>query len=100
MNIPELSAEQAAVRAGKTNTWRILIVSREPTYIDDSEIMQDPYFRPVLERARILVGRTSYMVNGPNRDVYWAVELWNRKAQNWQQICEAVSRMPKGMKPQ
>jgi hypothetical protein len=83
----------------ETNTWRILIVSRDPTYIDDSEVMQARTFREVLERARVLVGRTSYMVNGPNREVYWAIEVWNRKRQEWQQICDNKSRLRKGVMP-
>jgi hypothetical protein len=81
------------------NTWRILIVSREPVYIDDSEIMQARTFRDVLERARVLVGRTSYMVNGPNREVFWSIEVWNRKAHTWQTICENKSRLKEGIKP-
>lgn len=96
--VPELSGEAAASR-GATNTWRILIVSKEPVYIDDAEVMQARVFREVLERTRILAGRTSYMVNGPNREVFWAIEMWNRKRQDWQQICDGKSRMRAGGKP-
>jgi len=95
--IPELSREASAGRL-LPNTWRILIVSREPTYIDDSEVLQGT-LREVLERSRILVGRTSYMVNGPNREVFWSIEVWNRKRQDWQQVCENKSRLNEGLMP-
>jgi hypothetical protein len=95
--IPELSREASTGRL-LPNTWRILIVSREPTYIDDSEVLQGT-LREALARARILVGRTSYMVNGPNREVFWSIEVWNRKRQDWQQVCENKSRMRKGGMP-
>jgi hypothetical protein len=98
MGVPEITTEAAQSR-GKVNTWRILIVSREPVYIDDHEVLQARTFRETLDRCRVLVGRTSYMVNGPNREVFWAVEMWNRKQQEFQQICDGKSRLRRGAKP-
>lgn len=96
MSVPELSADASAERAGIA--WRIRIRSWEPTLIDDEEIVYGIVDK-ALARTYTLVSRTSYMVTGPNREVYWAIDTWDRKTRDWSQIVDGKSRLKKGSQP-
>lgn len=82
--------------------WQIRIQSHEPAEINYNEEMRSPNLRPVLDRCRTLVGRTSYMVNGPNREVYWSIERWvadGKTKPQWVTVIQGRSIMRKGLKP-
>lgn len=79
--------------------WQIRVMSKEPTLIQDKELISARTLREVMERARVTVTRTSYMVNGPNREVKWSVDRWNYKKQEWQSIIQGTSRLTEGRKP-
>ena len=78
--------------------WAIRIMSREPTLIQDKEILYEPDLMPpptaVIRRAYMLVRRTSYMVNGPNREVWWAIDRW--VGGRWETVLEGKSRLRRG----
>jgi hypothetical protein len=83
--------------------WQIRILSREPVVINYAEQMREATLRPVMARTRTLIGRTSYMVNGPNREVKWSVERWvadgNAKPQ-WITVTQGRSTLKATAKPQ
>jgi hypothetical protein len=80
--------------------WQIRVKSVEPVKIDDAEIIYRRSFTAVLDRASVTIARTSYMVGQPNREVYWAIDIWNDQRQRWDQIIDGRSRLKKGAGPQ
>lgn len=82
--------------------WQIRIQVTEPWEIDDAEILDRQDFRDVMERAMVTAARASFMVNDPNRQVRWAIDLWDVERQKWQNVCDGVSHLkdrPKGIMP-
>ena len=79
--------------------WQVRVLSREPTLIDDKEILHVRTMREALERMYTTVRRTSYMVEGPNREVMWALDRWNYNRQEWQCMMNGRSRLRKGAGP-
>lgn len=73
--------------------WQIRILSNEPVKINYTEHVSEPTLRPVLNRARTLIGRTSYMVNGPNREVMWSIERWITNDRKWVTVMQGRSRL-------
>jgi len=96
MSVPEISADAAAERAG--TSWRIRIRSWEPTLIDDTEIVYGSVEK-ALARTYQIVSRTSYMVTGPNREVYWAIDAFSKKLRDWEQVVDGKSRLKAGSVP-
>ena len=84
---------------GPVGKWQIRILSREPFLIEDSELLFRPTLREVLARCYTTVRRTSYMVGQPNREVLWAIDRWNYKAEKWEPIINGKSRLAKGAGP-
>lgn len=83
--------------------WQIRILSNEPVPINYSEQIRRPNLRPVIERARTLIGRTSYMVNGPNREVMWSIERWvadGKHKPQWVTVMQGRSRLRPNARPQ
>ena len=83
-------------------TWQIRMLCHEPAPIDYKEQQYERTLRPVLERARTLIGRTSYMVNGPNREVMWSIERWvadGKHKPGWVTVMQGRSTLRKGLKP-
>ena len=82
--------------------WQIRMLSHEPVKVNYSETVHQRTLRPVLERARTLIGRTSYMVNGPNREVLWSIERWvadGKHKPGWVTVMQGRSTLRKGLKP-
>lgn len=83
--------------------WQIRILSHEPVEIKYTEQLRQPTMRPVVERARTLIGRTSYMVNGPNREVMWSIERWVANGKNkpqWITVMQGRSTLRPNARPQ
>ncbi len=76
--------------------WQIRIRSEEPVLIEFSE----QHFGPVAPMGEVytLVRRTSYQVEGPNREVWWAVDIW--KDDKWVVVTDGKSRLKADMPPQ
>jgi hypothetical protein len=72
--------------------WQIRIRSEEPTLIEYTEMLYEPDM-PMAEVYK-LVRRTSYMVEGPNREVWWAVDIW--KNDNWECVIDGKSTLQAG----
>jgi len=87
----------------KPGKWQIRIMSREPTVIEDKETVYEPDLLPppipVIRRMYTLVRRTSYMVNGPNREVWWALDRWDWGRGSWECVMNGKSRLRKGSAP-
>jgi hypothetical protein len=79
--------------------WQIRLLCKQPTLIQDKEELCVPTMREVMDRCRVLIGRTSYMVNGPNREVLWAIDRWNTRTQAWVCMLNGKSRLARGEKP-
>jgi hypothetical protein len=81
--------------------WQVRIEVDEPNVIRDSEVMDRQDMRDVMARAMQQVARASYMVNGPNREVRWAIDLWGHNGrQVWTNVCIGKSTLkntPKGV---
>lgn len=80
---------------GPVGKWQLRIRSEEPTLIENTEVVFERTLRPVMDRMYTMVKRTCYMVNGPNREVMWAIDRWNYRAERWNNICQGKSRLPK-----
>jgi len=83
--------------------WQIRLISHEPAEIDYTEILYERTLRPVMQRARTLIGRTSYMVNGPNREVLWSIERWvndGKHKPGWVSVIQGKSTLRRNAKPQ
>lgn len=82
--------------------WQIRIEVDEPTLIRDAEVLDRQDIRDVMDRCMVSASRASFMVNGPNREVRWAVDLWDSDRQAWQNVCLGKSKLkdqPKGIMP-
>lgn len=75
--------------------WQIRIRSEEPTLIEFKEIHYEPSMP--MEECGKLVWRTSYMVGAPNREVWWAVDLWVDG--HWECKVDGKSRLKETAKP-
>jgi hypothetical protein len=75
--------------------WQLQV--DEPVQIDDSEIVETQAFSDVMSRCMQQVARASYQVNARNREVFWAVYVWQRES--WREICHGKSRMREGKRP-
>lgn len=78
--------------------YRVRIESKEPVVIRNEEIVYNSW-KTAIERAYLLARRTSYMVNAPNRTVYWAVDRWSMNRREWVTCIERVSRLREGASP-
>lgn len=97
MNIPELSARAAADRSS-SDRFQVRVRSEAPTLIEDAEIVTGSLAKARV-RCYVLVRRTSYMVNGPNREVLWAIDGWNPKRQKWETVVSGKSTLAAGSAP-
>lgn len=82
--------------------WQIRIEVDEPTVIRDAELLDRQDFRDVMERCMVSASRASFMVNGPNREVRWAIDLWDSDRQTFRNVCVGKSKLkdrPKGVMP-
>lgn len=71
--------------------WQIRIRSEEPTVIDFKEMHYD--MKAPMEECGKLVWRTSYMPGQPNREVWWAVDLWDPSKQEYTCVIDGKSRL-------
>ena len=71
--------------------WQIRIRSEQPTVIDFKSEEYDTN-APMLECYK-LIRRTSFMVNGPNREVWWAIDLWDSKKHKWETVVDGKSTL-------
>jgi hypothetical protein len=78
--------------------WQIRIRSEEPTLIEYSEILFQPN-QPMHDLYK-LVRRTSYMTEGPNREVWWGVDRWDISGHRWECVMEGKSKLHNGAGPQ
>jgi hypothetical protein len=74
------------------NLWQVRIMVKEPWEIKDTQLFNGT-FDLVLDRAMTDVARTSYMVNGPNREVYWSIEQWETGKHKWRPVMQGRSRV-------
>lgn len=65
----------------------------EPWKITDGEEMRSQSVTTVMARCHQQVARASFMVNGPNREVYWWVEEYNILRHDWREICRGRSKV-------
>ena len=93
--VPELSAGASQARAGALLRWMLRIRCHEPVLIDDSEEYHGT-FDQARGRLYVLVRRTSYMVDGPNREVLWSAESWNVKRGKWETVIQGKSKLREG----
>jgi hypothetical protein len=73
--------------------WKIDIISHQPVELHDTEFIDNKDVRPVIYRCYTQVARTSFMVNGPNREVYWTISQWNDKRRVWEEIASGRSKV-------
>lgn len=101
--VPELSAGASAARLGNFKRWQIRILSDKPWIIQDAEEIHTNELRDVLARTGLLVHRTSWMVNGPNREVCWAVDEFKGSKDgsegNWLNRISGKTTVPKRYGP-
>lgn len=69
--------------------WSLFV--DEPHEIRDSEEMRVQDFRHVMHRCMQQCARASFMVNGPNREVKYLVELWDRG--KWNEVCRGRTKL-------
>jgi hypothetical protein len=74
--------------------WQIRIRSEDPTLIEYTELLYQPEM-PMMDLYK-LVRRTSYMVEGPNREVWWAVDIWDKQKHDWKVTMEGKSKLHNG----
>jgi hypothetical protein len=79
--------------------WQIRIRSEEPTVIDFKTIEYDTN-APMLECYK-LIRRTSHMVEGPNREVWWAIDVWKGRPDDgrWECVIDGKSKLKEGATP-
>lgn len=78
--------------------WMIRIRSEKPTVIDFSEEMRGDG-NDVNNRAYQLARRTSYMVNGPNREVMVSVERFSFRRAKWITVFQLKTKLKDGAGP-
>jgi hypothetical protein len=79
--------------------WQIRIRSEEPYLIDNEETLDGWTMEDIYQRLYITIHRTSYMVNQPNRWVWWAVDRWSYKKGGWVNLINGKSRLHADAKP-
>jgi hypothetical protein len=84
--------ESVPVRTLSVRRFQLRLHVEAPFEIDDTELMDAQDLRAVGGRMMVNVARASYMVNGPNREVFWEINLWSTKRHRWEQIAEGKSR--------
>lgn len=77
--------------------FQIRIMANDPETLDVTEYYTT--WREVLQRAYILSRRTSYSVNGRNREVMCSIERWSNKIGKWVSVFQAKSRLRDGSGP-
>lgn len=87
-------------------TWQVRTRSEQPFIMEDQQQFTAPYgMAPeeglpiVMREARIMIGRASYMVNGPNREVMWSVERWDTNIYDWVTVVQGRSKVKSGAMP-
>lgn len=83
----------------QTPKYQIRIRSEEPVLIDDTDVLIGWTAKDVWTRLYYTIHRTSYMVNAPNRWVWWAVDRWSYKTNQWVCLQNGKSRLDEGAKP-
>lgn len=78
--------------------WQVRIRSQEPTLIEFSETHFGDFNVARLECYKV-ARRTSYMVEGPNREVWWAIDWWNPEKRSWECIVDGKSKLHEGAAP-
>lgn len=78
--------------------YQIRILSREPVELRDTEIHMNTW-EWVLTRCYEQCKRTSYMVNGPNREVWFSIERWSHKRREFITIYQGKTKLKEGVKP-
>lgn len=78
--------------------WQLRILSSEPTEIDFKEIRHDA-MAPMGELYK-LIRRTSYMVEGPNREVKWSLEIQPPGTDEWRTVAQGKSTLQAGKGPE
>lgn len=73
--------------------WQIRIRVSAPWDINDAEVLDRQDFRDVMERCMVTCARASHMVNGPNREVLWAIDLWDSGRQTWRNVCNGRTKL-------
>ena len=98
--MPQLQDKPKAYLSPLTGTprFQIRIRSDQPTLIQNKEEFYGPY-RDANHRAYILARRTSYMVNGPNREVMVSIEIYHYPSDKWETVFQAKTRLKEGARP-
>jgi hypothetical protein len=73
--------------------FRITTKVTEPVQVNNQEFVDRQRLDEVAERCMTLAARASYQVNGANREVFWAVHMWEAKRHEWHLIVEGKSRV-------
>ena len=81
-----------------TPRFQIRIMSDQPTLIQNKEEVYGTH-RSAVNRAYVLARRTSYMVNGPNREVKVSIEIYHYPTGQWETVFQAKTRLREGGKP-
>jgi hypothetical protein len=77
---------------GSVYKWQLRIRSEEPTVVD----FREAHFGTKAPMGELykLIRRTSYQVEGPNREVWWALDIW--KNDQWECIIDGKSKLREG----
>jgi hypothetical protein len=78
--------------------YQIRILSRDPVELEDTSRFTGTW-NGALNRAYILARRTSYMVNGPNREVWGTIDRMNKTSREWETVFEFKTRLREGAGP-
>jgi len=92
---PKIDFDQAE-EVMTTDHWLFRLRSTEPYLIEDHEVILG--LRPMLERGRTLMERTSFMTNGPNREVLFDMARWT-PGKGWVSQKQGTYTMKKGDRP-
>jgi hypothetical protein len=71
--------------------FRVSIRSHEPVELNDEELIDNQDLTEVFDRAMTSVARASFMVEGPNREVFWSISVWQDA--RWLLVMEGRSRV-------
>ena len=97
--VPDLSPQASMERTQRRWKFQIRTQCADGVLIADKEVMEEWDFRKVMMRASQLFSRTSFVVGGRNREVLWAVDIWDEKEHDWRMMCGGKATLPKGGTP-
>lgn len=83
-----VQARTVSVRAFQLHTY-----ADEPNRVRDIERRDERDIQEVISRMMVNAARVSYIVDGPNREVYWMIAMFCNNHGRWEMIAEGKSKL-------